>query len=189
MPFVYRYSKKTDCGLEYVYVGRTLNLKSRHNSHLANDRWCNEELQLDYMETPSNQEADALETYFIGKYLSEGYELKNTNKTWEGFSETKFMKVSENWKTFEAPTTQNKTSPMNFKKFMKKYSGEDEPIGDLADDMYRDPNFPKSSKFEDNYRYLRFNASADSYVLDAFWDAWQEYDLYKMAFERAINRR
>lgn len=182
MAFVYRYVKDYGYGSEPVYVGRTINLKTRHASHMNNDKWCNDSLRLEYMDVPSNAEADALESYFIGKYISEGYNLYNKSKTWDGKSSSKHITVNEDWEIFSVGID---NSIKSFKKWIKQFIGEDSEIGDLADDIYRDNEFPSSKKFEDHLRYLR--RKTDHVVLMSFYDAWNDYDFYKECESRKIK--
>lgn len=67
---------------------------------------------------------------------------------------------------------------MDFKLWIKIYQNEDTPIGDLAEDICRDPAFPISNNYEDHYDYLQSNGACKD-ALIAFKDAWKMYS--KMA--------
>lgn len=51
---------------------------------------------------------------------------------------------------------------MTFKTWIKQFKGEDSPLGDLAEDIYRDKSFPYTYKFETMiYHLMNHNACDD----------------------------
>ena len=55
---------------------------------------------------------------------------------------------------------------------------DDTPIGDIVQDINKDPNFPVSNRYEDHYDYLQ-SIGACKGAINAFEDAWEMYS--KMA--------
>ena len=65
---------------------------------------------------------------------------------------------------------------MTFKTWIKEFRGHDSAIGDLADDINRDKEFPSSKKFEKIAEYL-ISKRACSGAIDAFTKAFMQYFL------------
>lgn len=68
--------------------------------------------------------------------------------------------------------------PWTFKTWIAKFKGVDLPIGDLADDVLRDPGFPEEDNFGDILEHLNSKTS-NSAVLEAFVLAWSYYQASK----------
>ena len=55
---------------------------------------------------------------------------------------------------------------MTFKTWIKQFKGEDSPLGDLAEDIYRDKSFPYTYKFETMiYHLMNHNACDDCIII------------------------
>ena len=63
---------------------------------------------------------------------------------------------------------------MTFKTWIKQFQGEDTPIGDLADDIQRDKNFPATRDFKKMTSYL-INHNACEDCIREFAGAYIEY--------------
>lgn len=63
---------------------------------------------------------------------------------------------------------------MTFKTWIKQFQGENTPIGDLADDIQRDKNFPATSDFEKMTTYLINHNACDDCIRE-FAGAYIEY--------------
>ena len=63
---------------------------------------------------------------------------------------------------------------MTFKRWIKQFQGEDSPLGDLAEDIHRDKNFPCTNRYEKMISYLiSRNACMD--CIREFSGAYIEY--------------
>ena len=66
-------------------------------------------------------------------------------------------------------------SGANFVQWLVSNTGREDPIGDLADDVIRDPDFPRSVKhYQEALEYLERHGAYWK-ALDALADAWKEY--------------
>lgn len=63
---------------------------------------------------------------------------------------------------------------MTFKTWIKQFQGENTPIGDLADDIQRDKNFPATRDFEKMTTYLINHNACDDCIRE-FAEAYIEY--------------
>jgi len=63
---------------------------------------------------------------------------------------------------------------MTINKFIKECSKEDSPIGDLANDILGDSNFPSNSSDEEIFRYLEFKTITGG-THDTFISFKEEY--------------
>ncbi len=63
---------------------------------------------------------------------------------------------------------------MTFKQWIKEYKGQDNPIGDLANDIWLDKEFPKSESYKSNLKYLEKLGACDG-AINAFEEAWKLY--------------
>ena len=63
---------------------------------------------------------------------------------------------------------------MTFKTWIKQFQGEDSPLGDLAEDIYRDKSFPCTDKFEKMISYL-VSRNACMECIREFSGAYIEY--------------
>lgn len=68
-----------------------------------------------------------------------------------------------------------KEIPWTFKKWMLKFMGVDLPIGDLAEDISRDPDFPDTDYFGDILDHLFEKCHGDPSVTETFSLAWGYY--------------
>lgn len=66
---------------------------------------------------------------------------------------------------------------MQFKEWIKRHEGRDTPLGDLANDIRRDHNFPETGSYEEIYSYLGRVASRDirHKVLRTLREAWAAF--------------
>ncbi|WHX50523.1 YozE family protein [Paenibacillus woosongensis] len=67
-----------------------------------------------------------------------------------------------------------KTIPWTFKNWIANFNGVDLPIGDLAQDISRDPNFPDSEDREELRSYLSSKAKHHA-VIETFETVWDFY--------------
>lgn len=67
---------------------------------------------------------------------------------------------------------------MTFKMWIQKFKGENNPIGDLANDIAADISFPNSTSYEDILAYLEELDAFDGAV-NAFKEAWGLYERQK----------
>ncbi|MGK3989282.1 YozE family protein [Sorangium sp. So ce136] len=66
-------------------------------------------------------------------------------------------------------------SGADFGQWLASNAGRDDPVGDLADDMLRDPGFPRSARhYQEVSAYLLRNRAPHG-ALAALGDAWKEY--------------
>lgn len=63
---------------------------------------------------------------------------------------------------------------MTFKTWIKQFKGENSPLGDLADDIQRDKNFPATRDFEKMVNYLINHNACDDCIRE-FAGAYIEY--------------
>lgn len=63
---------------------------------------------------------------------------------------------------------------MNYTEWLENYKGRETPIGDLADDVLQDRNFPKTNNYEELHSYLYFKTT-DRLVLRTFEDSYTKY--------------
>jgi len=63
---------------------------------------------------------------------------------------------------------------MTFKTWIKQFQGENSPLGDLAEDIYRDRSFPCTDKFEKMISYL-VSRNACMECIREFSGAYIEY--------------
>lgn len=64
--------------------------------------------------------------------------------------------------------------PWTFKTWIESFKNVDLPIGDLADDILRDKEFPRDSNdFHEILEYLYEKTGI--HVIEAFCDAWNYY--------------
>ena len=61
-----------------------------------------------------------------------------------------------------------------FKTWIKQFRGEDSPLGDLAEDIFRDKSFPCTDKFEKMISYL-VSRNACMECIREFSGAYAEY--------------
>lgn len=64
--------------------------------------------------------------------------------------------------------------PWTFKSWISKFKGVDLPIGDLAYDILRDPDFPPEDSFGIIHEHLT-DKGVDSVVLETFCNVWNFY--------------
>ena len=64
--------------------------------------------------------------------------------------------------------------PWTFKTWILKFKGVDLPIGDLANDVSEDSNFPDDDDLSEIYDYL-ISKHATEPVLDTFVTSWNFY--------------
>lgn len=67
---------------------------------------------------------------------------------------------------------------MTFKSWIKKYKGQNSPIGDLANDIIIDKSFPSSASYDTILTYLESLNAFDG-AIDAFKEAWKIYEQQK----------
>ncbi len=63
---------------------------------------------------------------------------------------------------------------MTFKQWIKTYRGQNNPIGDLASDIWLDEKFPKAKRRETILAYLEKCGASDG-AISAFEEAWEIY--------------
>ena len=63
---------------------------------------------------------------------------------------------------------------MTFKTWIKQFQGENSPLGDLAEDIYRDRSFPCTDKFEKMISYLASHNACEECIRE-FSGAYIEY--------------
>lgn len=64
--------------------------------------------------------------------------------------------------------------PWTFKTWISKFEGVDLPIGDLAYDIQRDPDFPEDNDFGIIHEYITYKTS-DSGIIETFVTVWNFY--------------
>jgi uncharacterized protein YozE (UPF0346 family) len=82
--------------------------------------------------------------------------------------------LRENWER-RSQKIRALASGADFGQWLSSNTGRGDPVGDLADDVIHDPDFPRSVKhYQEALAYLqRHGACAEA--LDALADAWNEY--------------
>ena len=63
---------------------------------------------------------------------------------------------------------------MTFKDFIDRYQHINHRLGDLADDIALDDDFPESTDFYENLHYLTGKGVSQA-CIDTFFDAWAKY--------------
>lgn len=63
---------------------------------------------------------------------------------------------------------------MTFKDFINRYRHINHRLGDLADDIALDDEFPESTDYYENLHYLTSKGASKS-CIDTFFDAWAKY--------------
>ena len=69
---------------EVVYVGKTINMKSRQKQHSKNKAWFSEKIQIEYAEVSDSMLMEIYEKYYISKY-SPIYNIKDVNCKYSKF--------------------------------------------------------------------------------------------------------
>ena len=64
---------------------------------------------------------------------------------------------------------------MSFAKWLMQFVEENSPLGDLARDVAKDKNFPRSRRYETIYSYLNDSGASDA-CINAFDEAWEKFD-------------
>lgn len=64
---------------------------------------------------------------------------------------------------------------MTFNQFTKQSVIQDTPVGDLAKDILRDSDFPKTKSDTEIYSYLKSKTASDPIVKEALDAFWSEY--------------
>ncbi len=65
--------------------------------------------------------------------------------------------------------------PWTFKTWIAEFDNVDLPIGDLAHDILRDPDFPEEDHFGTIHEHLYAKAGGNPAVMEAFTCAWSYY--------------
>lgn len=68
-----------------------------------------------------------------------------------------------------------KKIPWTFKTWIVRFKGVDLPIGDLADDVARDPEFPEEDYFDEILDHISAKCHHDADVMETFVLAWGYY--------------
>lgn len=68
-----------------------------------------------------------------------------------------------------------KDIPWTFKTWIVNFKGVDLPIGDLADEIAGDPDFPAEDYFGDILEYLSMRCKNDTVIIETFVLAWSYY--------------
>lgn len=93
------------------------------------------------------------------------------NKKLKVYNDVFMIESVETWDDLES--WQNDYS---FVDWLKEFKGVDRPVGDLADDVFRDNDFPDST-YDEMLEYLEYEAGASNAAIDTFKKA---YIAYKM---------
>lgn len=64
---------------------------------------------------------------------------------------------------------------MSFAKWLMQFVEENSPLGDLARDVAKDKNFPRSRRYETIYSYLEDGGASDACMI-VFEEAWENFD-------------
>lgn len=67
-----------------------------------------------------------------------------------------------------------KRKRMNYTEWLKNHKGQETAIGDLADDVLQDRDFPKTNNYEEMRSYLSLK-TMDMLVLRTFEDSYTKY--------------
>jgi len=89
---VYRHLNKEG---EVIYVGQSINIKSRQLNHKKSSSWFDEVEKIEYMKFDSKLDMDCSEMFLINKYKP------INNKTHNRGDESKVVTVEECWKEFK----------------------------------------------------------------------------------------
>lgn len=65
--------------------------------------------------------------------------------------------------------------PWTFKTWIDRFKGVDLPIGDLANDIAKDPDFPCEDYFGEIWDHISLKCKSDPDILEAFSLAWSYY--------------
>lgn len=65
--------------------------------------------------------------------------------------------------------------PWTFKDWILKFQGVDLPIGDLADDVARDPDFPAEDYFDELLAHIAKKSLNNAVIVETFVLAWSYY--------------
>ncbi len=68
-----------------------------------------------------------------------------------------------------------KDVPWTFKTWILNFRGVDLPIGDLAEDIFKDPDFPDEDYFDDILQHLLQKSRGNSNIVETFVLAWSYY--------------
>jgi uncharacterized protein YozE (UPF0346 family) len=88
---------------------------------------------------------------------------------------TTLQKEAELFKTINRIPGEKEVSYIGFKQWIKKYENKDNQIGDLAEDIKNDPNFPEDSDYKLVLAYLQ-DKKASAAAIRTFKRA---YNIYK----------
>ena len=66
--------------------------------------------------------------------------------------------------------------PNTFTNWLSMQRDRQDPIGDLARDVEKDPRWPRSGKTVESYERYLAQRGADPNGIAALFDAWSEYD-------------
>lgn len=69
-----------------------------------------------------------------------------------------------------------KSPALSFYEWLVLFRGVDRPIGDLAQDALRDPDFPRRGGFEKIHSYLKAKHASQE-ALKTFYDSYEYYKL------------
>ena len=64
---------------------------------------------------------------------------------------------------------------MSFAKWLMQFVEENSPLGDLARDVAKDKNFPRSRRYETIYSSLEDGGASDA-CMNVFEEAWEKFD-------------
>ena len=64
---------------------------------------------------------------------------------------------------------------MSFAKWLMQFAEENSPLGDLARDVAKDKNFPRSRRYETIYSYLEDGDASDA-CMNVFEEVWEKFD-------------
>ncbi|MCI7152124.1 YozE family protein [Flavonifractor plautii] len=65
--------------------------------------------------------------------------------------------------------------PWTFKTWILRFQGVDLPIGDLADDVTKDPDFPEEDYFDELLAHIQEKSHNNADVVETFVLAWGYY--------------
>ena len=69
----------------------------------------------------------------------------------------------------------NEQIPWTFKTWIVCFKGVDLPIGDLANDIAKDEDFPDEDYFQEIWDHISSKCKANSDILETFALAWNYY--------------
>ena len=69
----------------------------------------------------------------------------------------------------------SENNPWTFKTWILNFQGVNLPIGDLADDVARDPDFPEEDYFGEILRHINLKSHNDDIIAETFILAWSYY--------------